>query len=319
MDKSVGMRRRDWIQTTMGAAVAGVAGARVSGAESGGRRIIDTHTHFYDPSRKQGVPWPAEGSPLYRTVLPDDWRAVAGPCGVHETVVVEASEWVEDNQWVLDIAAKDTGIVGLVGNLDPHDAAFEANLKRFAANPLYRGVRWRSGLVSLDEGWDHVVAGARLLAEHDLQLDINGPVTVLAGVEKLSKEVPELRIVIDHVGGAGDPKDLKPGWAEAMQALARRPKVFVKVSGLPEQVKCEWGEAPRETEYYLPILNPLWEWFGEDRLIFGSNWPVSDKGAPYDAVMSIVTPFFEGKGAEAAEKYFSLNAKAAYKWVDRKA
>jgi hypothetical protein len=83
--------------------------------------------------------------------LPDDWAAVAGPEGVRETVVVEASPLVEDNQWVLDLAAKEKGIVGLVGNLDPNDEAFAANLKRFSANPLFRGVRWRADLVRIDQ------------------------------------------------------------------------------------------------------------------------------------------------------------------------
>jgi predicted TIM-barrel fold metal-dependent hydrolase len=294
------------MQASVGAAL---AAGTCRGAEATECRIIDTHTHFYDPSRSQGVPWPPKDSPLYRTVLPEDWRAVAGPCGVRETVVVEASQWVEDNQWVLDLAEQDKSIVGLVGNLDPHSEAFASDLKRFAENPLYRGIRWRSNLVSLDEGHDRVVAGARLLAELDLSLDVNGPPSVLESVNRLAGEVPGLRIVIDHVGGAGDPGQIRPGWAEAMQALARRSSVYVKVSGLPEQTKASWGEASRDPGYYLPILNPLWEWFGEDRLIFGSNWPVSDKGAPYSAVMGIVSPFFESKGADAAAKYFAGNAK----------
>ena len=70
--------------------------------------IIDTHTHFYDPTRPQGVPWPPkENQLLYRTVLPADAQALAAPVGVTGTVVVEASAWLEDNQWILDLAAND--------------------------------------------------------------------------------------------------------------------------------------------------------------------------------------------------------------------
>jgi L-fuconolactonase len=60
-----------------------------------------------------------KGSKLYRTVLPADWLAVAAPHGVKETVMVEASPLVEDNQWILDLAAKEKCIVGFVGHLDP--------------------------------------------------------------------------------------------------------------------------------------------------------------------------------------------------------
>lgn len=68
--------------------------------------IIDTHTHFYDPSRPAGVPWPTEeGGPIYRTVLPEHHRSIAAPTGVVGTVVTAASAWLEDNQWLLDLAA----------------------------------------------------------------------------------------------------------------------------------------------------------------------------------------------------------------------
>ena len=83
-------------------------------------------------------------------------------------------------------------------------------------------------------------------------------------------------------------------------------------------MKCEYGQAPRDTAYYLPILDHLWETFGPDRLIYGSNWPVSDKGAPYDVIFKIVDEYFRTKGNEACEKYFWKNSKAAYRWVERK-
>src|SRR3954463_3661175 len=70
--------------------------------------IIDTHTHFYDPTRPQGVPWPGKGDKkLYRPVLPSEYKQLAKPFGVVGTIVVEASPWVEDNQWLLDLAAKE--------------------------------------------------------------------------------------------------------------------------------------------------------------------------------------------------------------------
>ncbi len=82
--------------------------------------VIDTHTHFYDPTRPGGVPWPPkDDAVLYRRVLPGDYRALPKPRRVAATVVVEASPWLEDNQWILDLAAKDPFIVGFVGNLNP--------------------------------------------------------------------------------------------------------------------------------------------------------------------------------------------------------
>ncbi|MBK8092571.1 MAG: amidohydrolase family protein [Verrucomicrobiaceae bacterium] len=280
-------------------------------------RIIDTHTHFYDPTRPQGVPWPGKGSKLHRKVMPADWLALAAPHGCHETVIVEASAWVEDNQWILDLAAQEKAIVGFCGHLEP-DTDFSRHLKRFAANPIFRGVRWSGVALSDPSKAQAIQASAHLLADHGLQLDVNGPATSLPALAKLAKEVPALRIVIDHLGAPGDPASLRPEWKPAILSVAKLPNVFMKVSALVEQVKCPEGQAPREASYYLPVLDHLWESFGPDRLIYGSNWPVSDKGGSYDVVFGIVREYFGSKGSEACEKYFWKNSQAAYRWAERR-
>jgi predicted TIM-barrel fold metal-dependent hydrolase len=49
-------------------------------------------------------------------------------------------------------------------------------------------------------------------------------------------------------------------------------------------------------------------------LIFGSNWPVSDLGAPLETVVKIVREYFFCKGERAAKKFFAENAQQAYRW-----
>ncbi len=307
------MNRRRFLQTTAAFACL----PEMTQAAPPVTRIIDTHTHFYDPSRPGGVPWPTKGSPLYRTVLPADWLAVAAPHGVKETVVVEASPLVEDNQWILDLAAKEKSIVGFVGHLDPGDA-FASNLKRFAANPVFRGVRWSGTSLQDTAKQDAVLSGAKALANHGLELDLNGGPSYLPHAAKLAAGVPDLRIVINHLGASGDPRSLRPEWKESIRAAAKQPNAFMKVSALVEQVKCDYGKAPTDTTYYLPVLDHLWECFGPERLIYGSDWPVSDKGASYDVVFKVVDEFFRSKGSEACEKYFWKNSLAAYRWIERK-
>ena len=135
------MKRRTFLQR-VAAATASLAATPLQGAtQPSVSRAVDTHTHFYDPTRKQGISWPGKDSPLYRKVLPKDWLAVASPLGVRETVVVEASPLVEDNAWILELAAEEKCIVGFVGHLSPQDPEFAKHLKRFAANPIFRGIR----------------------------------------------------------------------------------------------------------------------------------------------------------------------------------
>ena len=104
--------------------------------------IIDTHTHFYDPHRPQGVPWPPKDNALlYRPVFPEHFKALAEPEGVTGTVVVEASAWLEDNQWILDLAEDDPFILGLVGHIDPGTETFGPQLAHYAAHPRFLGIR----------------------------------------------------------------------------------------------------------------------------------------------------------------------------------
>jgi L-fuconolactonase len=307
------MQRRQFLSgAALGAATLAVAPRAATAAAAKPARIIDTHTHFYDPSRPRGVPWPPANSKLYRTVLPDDWAAVAEPHGVTETVVVEASQWVEDNQWLLDLADQDQRLTGIVGNLDPLDPEFETNARRFSRHKRFRGVRWRGGLVDISQNPGQILAGARLLAELGLSLDINGNTATLPHIEKLAASVPDLRIIINHLGGPGDSTNPRDDWKEAIESVAKRPRVFMKVSALVEQTKSPEGGAPSELEPYLPVLDHLWSCFGGERLIYGSNWPVSDRGAPYSTVIHLVKTYFSARGAEASERYFWQNAVTAY-------
>ena len=290
------------------------AGSPGEGQEGEGQdwEAIDTHTHFYDPTRPQGVPWPPENSELHRVVLPDDWLRVAAPVGVRRTVVVEASQWVEDNQWVLDLADREPAIVGLVGNLDPHDEAFSRHLRRFAEHPRFRGIRWRHDLVRIDRDRERVTSAARELADRGLSLDLNGPCEWLPAVARLATDVPSLRIVVNHVGASGDPRSPHPAWRQNIRTVAARPNVTMKVSGMVEQVRGEAGEAPDDPAFYRPILDHLWESFGPDRLIFGSNWPVSDRGGDYATVVRIVDHYFRDRGDTNRQKFFEANARRVY-------
>ena len=292
--------------------------------------IVDTHTHFYDTSRPQGVPWPPpHHETLFRPVLPEHFRAVAKPAGVTATVIVEASPLVEDNQWILDLAEYDTTIVGLVGHLDPGDEAFAPNLERFSQNQLFRGIRvgaFEPGKEMSSElradFFDNLASKSmlcdfELLAAKDLELDTLVGYDHIEGVIELAKVLPQLRIVVNHVAHATiDGKEPGSQWVEAMHRAAAQRNIYCKVSGLMEC--CYDKPAPEDLDYYRPVLNTLWESFGEDRLVFGSNWPVCESAGEYAVAVKIVSEFFCEKGDKTTAKVFSGNAKTAYKWVDRR-
>jgi L-fuconolactonase len=300
-------------------ALRAVPGQPANANKHGGFTLIDTHTHFYDPTRAQGVPWPPpDDKRLYRTVLPKTYRALPVPKPVTGTVVVEASPWVEDNQWVLDLAANEPFIVGLVGNLPVGTKDFAGHLKRFAANPLFRGIRIRDR--KLDGAPDDAafVSDLRLLADHDLSLDLVNGGDILPFADRLAKMIPGLRIVIDHLAGlVVDGKAPPSTWVDQMRAVAKRPNVYCKLSGLVEGTGRSDGSAPREVEFYQPVLDTMRNLFSPERLIYASNWPVSELFAPLTTVQAIIVEYFRAQGPRAEEQVFSQSAKAAYRWVQR--
>jgi predicted TIM-barrel fold metal-dependent hydrolase len=280
--------------------------------------MIDTHIHLFDPTRPQGVPWPSKtNAVLYQPALPDRYRKIATPLGITGAIEVECSPWLEDNQWVLDLAAKDPIIVGTVGNLEPGKPDFRKHLERFHRNPLFRGIRcgnlWgrdlRAGLAK-----PALVSDLRALAEADLEMDTANPTpALLEDVVRLTDMAPNLRIVIDHLPQLTPPAEppARDRYQATLRELGARPQVYVKGSAVLRRVN---GRVPDDPAFYKPRLDELWDVFGEDRLIYGSDWPNSDQWGPYPLVLKVVREYFTAKGPAVADKFFWKNSVAAYRW-----
>ena len=279
--------------------------------------LIDCHTHFYDPTRPQGVPWPGKGTSLYRRVLPEDLRALPKFRPVTGTVIVEASPWLEDNQWLLDLGKADPFVVGVVGSLQPGQPGFGGAARRFAQAPLFRGIRISSKLLGtlLETG---ELADLRLLAELDRALDVNGGPEVLALAARVGALVPELRVVVNHIGNvevsAAEPPRV---WQEGVRLAAAQKNVFCKVSALVEGASRGGRKAPVDPGFYIPYIDVVWDAFGAERVIYGSNWPVCESAADYATVQRISLEHASSRGDTALRGFCSLNAKRAYKWVER--
>ncbi len=226
-------------------------------------------------------------------------------------IEIECSPWLEDNQWVLDVAAKDSLIVGTIGDLEPGDPHFREHLDRFARNPLFRGIRY-GNLWGRDLGAQlskpEFVAGLKALAARGLVLDTANPTPALVtDVTRLTDRVPDLRVVMDHLPA------LDPASAN-LRELAKRSQVYVKMSAVLRHAA---GKVPVDLNFYRDRLDALWDIFGPDRLIYGSDWPNSDTSGTYQQVLKIVQQYFQAKGTAAAEKYFWRNSVSAYHWIKR--
>lgn len=310
--------RRTFLATATATAASALAADNLFGSPlfSG---IIDTHTHFYDPSRAEGVPWPSkDDAGLYRSVLPDEFVKLTEHLGVQGTVVVEASPWVEDNQWLIDLADTNTSIVGVVGNLPVGTGEFGALLERFSAHRIYRGVRINGDTIA--KGLDSKLFVSDLLrfVEYELTVDVNHGAMPLVAINRLAARIPDLHVVIDHMGGTRMVgRDPNKDWVEQIRLVARHKNVFMKVSALGESATSGFENAPTDAAYYKPWLDIVWDAFGEDRVMFGSNWPVSNRAGSYKNILSIVNDFVAAEHPQARQQFFHDNSLAAYRWIDR--
>ena len=285
--------------------------------------LIDTHVHFYDPTRPQGVPWPKpDNELLYRTVLPADYRRSCGSLGFDAVVVVEASPWVEDNQWILDLAAGEPSILGFVGNLDPKDPEFPRHLERFASDPVFRGIRIGKVTPQNLES-EQFMTSMRLLSERSLSLDLLAGPADLPAVAALVEALPDLTVVLDHCTHVPiDGSAPAAGWVRDIGVLRPYERVFCKISWLTESAKHASGArgkptVPREVGFYRPVLDALVEAFGTERLLYATNWPVVEMASDTSVLTGILNGYLEGLGGEAADSIRSGNAVSAYRLKTR--
>ena len=271
-------------------------------------QIVDTHIHLYDTSRPGGVPWPPKSdSVLYSPVLTPDFDAICEAHDIEATVVVEASDLVEDNQWLLNLVAHDEKrYQAVVGNLPIGTPEFAGHLERFSFDPRFVGIRMRQK-PQRNFFTDQVWSDLGLLAEKGQTLDVLMANFDLDDVAMIAERLPDLKILVNHLTGltiTGDPAD--PKRAEKVQKVAAFPNVYCKVSGIFQ--RSGQSPAPKEGAYYAPIFDTVFDAFGEDRVIYGSNWPVTARGGSYLEQLEIIYNHFAPKGGIVLRKLFAENA-----------
>jgi len=296
---------------------AAVGAATIATAQAAPIPIIDCHIHLFDQTRPQGVPY-SGGRGNTEPSLPPRYRRLATPLGIVGAVEIEASPWVEDNLWVLEVEEKDPIMVGTIGNLQPEKPEFKEYLDRYHKNKLFLGIRygnnWGYNLVGQVSN-PAFIDGLKLMQQADLTLDTANPrPDLMEAVLKVTDKVPGLRIVLDHLPSMFGRLDAngKAAVEGTLRELANRKQVYVKLS---EVLRLVDGKASTDPALYKPALDYLFDMFGENQVIFGSDWPNGFAVDNLPAIVKIVQDYFSAKSRAAAEKYFWRNSVTAYKWV----
>ena len=271
---------------------------------------IDSHQHFwkYDPGRHS---WISESMQiLRRDYLPADLGPLLASNGVDGCVAVQADMSEGETEFLLQQAAENPFIKGVVGWVDLQDDAVDARLAHYAGNPLLKGIRH----IVQDEPDDNFMRnpefqrGIAFLAQHALIYDILVYPRQLPAAIALVRKFPDQPFVLDHLAKPAVSEGVDPLWKKHIQALAECPNVFCKLSGMVTEAR----EYRWKKENLFPFLEIVVDAFGTGRLLFGSDWPVCLLAAEYREVKDIVTSFLDPFTTAEKEDIFGNNAINVY-------
>lgn len=282
--------------------------------------VIDAHIHLFDGTRPLGAEY--MGSPAYqaisKTSLPSMYSQQARAAGIVGAVVVESSSFIDENLWYLEMCRTDPIMMGVCGNLDTGLPIFGKYLEHFHQDPLYRAIRARivpfydedNGKVTLKPAH---VSNLKLLAEADLTLDTANPTMGLMRANVLLADaIPSLRIIMDHLPSFDPTPENQKAYETVVKDMASRPNIFVKLTEVYHP-RLSDGVIVRDYETLRSRLEYLYTAFGEDRVLFGSDYPNSYGVATIAEEVGLMKRFFSTKSRESAEKYFWKNAMRIYK------
>ena len=270
---------------------------------------IDSHQHFwnYDPAKYS---WISDAMyKIRKDFLPSDLKPVLEENGVDGTVAVEAFHSERETEFLLNLASEFRFIKGVVGWVDLNAGDVETRLKIFSENALFKGVRHtvydqKGEFLTNAEFQKGIAALEMFKLTYDLLIFSNQ----LPGAIELVKKFPNQPFALDHMAkpaiSAEGPSE---EWIRNIQELAGFENVYCKVSGMvTETPDFTW-----KADDFLPFLEVVHQVFGEDRLMYGSDWPVCLSAASYRDTLAIVKEYFSDS-EETSEKIFGKNASEFY-------
>lgn len=231
---------------------------------------LDAHQHFWriDATWHE---WPQSDLPsICRDFLPPDLAAALHACGLDGTVLVQSQPAAADTDWMLQLAAQEPTILGVVGWVDMAAPDAPARIATLAQHPKLKGLR--PMLQDLPAEWilqPAVQPAVQAMVAHELVFDALIRPLHLPAIATLADRYPALTIVVDH----GAKPDIAAGefdpWAADLATLAQRSSVACKMSGLVTEAGDRWRPADLR-----PFVQHILSAFGPERLLWGSDWPV---------------------------------------------
>lgn len=277
---------------------------------------VDAHQHFWPQPTRWLYPWiTEEQAALRRPFGPEDLRPLIQTRQIDWTVLVQTRSSLDETRDFLAIADTTDFVAGVVGWVDLTAPNVDRVLSDLQATPAGR---WLVGVRHQvhdepDADWllrSDVQRGLRAVQQAGLAYDLLLRPRELPAALQVARGFSDLRLVVDHIakpeiaGGRLEP------WASCLAPFAELPHVFCKLSGMVTEANWQqWRPADLR-----PYVERVVGWFGEDRLLFGSDWPVCTLAATYEQVHDALVDLLTGIGlSDAAQaKVFGENARRFY-------
>lgn len=274
--------------------------------------IVDSHHHFWRVERGDYHWMPPAPSVLHRDYLPDHLRPIVRRAGVDATIVVQAAQTEAETEFLLALASESDFVLGVVGWLDFEDREFPRKLEALMRRSKFVGLRPMLQDIQ-DDAYilrPAVLENLRCVASVDLAFDFLTYPRHLPHVLRALDKMPNLRAVVDHVSKPPIAENKTQGWARDMVRLAQNDRVWCKLSGMVTEAN---HESWRPTDLQ-PFVQHAFDCFGEDRVMFGSDWPVCLLAASYAEVLNALRTILDGQLSEdSAVKVFGKNAIEFYR------
>ena len=273
--------------------------------------IVDSHQHFWQVGRFD-YPWMSpEVEVLCQDYIPPRLEPILDRSGVEKTVLVQASNSLAETRWLLNLASQYPFIAGVVGWVDLTAEDCTEQLDQFAGHPRFKGVRH---LVESEPADDWLTQAAVLrnlqrLAVRGVAFDLLVHTRHLKYAKIVAESFPELRLVVDHLGKPPIARSEIDEWARRLKPLAEHKNVWCKISGLVTEA--DWTNWSAED--LQPYVDKALEYFGPQRMMFGSDWPVCLLAAPYERVLATADSVLSSLNEEEKRGVFATNAMTFYR------
>lgn len=276
------------------------------------KSIIDTHNHLWK-CEGEHFSWILEGSVIRRDFSIEELKQTLLAHGVSGSVLVQAVPTLEESCWLLEIARQEPLVKAVVGWVDvaAGAAAVDKGLDLLLqCSSKLKGIRYMSqGLPPGHLFDDDFVEGVRAIGARGLVYELLIKAGQLDAAERLIECCPQVSFVIEHIAKPDIRHHVIEPWRSSIARIAQRhANVSCKLSGMVTEADHEnWVEADIE-----PYMTVVFDAFGPDRVMFGSDWPVSLLAADYGRLVSLCDSHLRSHPGIDRDKFYALNAERIY-------